>query len=114
MDIKTQRYLSKIGKEIGSNYYKGVIKKENLYAQREAAERIVASKSIPKEVRENIKKKIKAGAYDHTREFVDEKKAREIENAIDYKVRKAIERGDIPNPRKDRDRDKFMKKVWGK
>jgi len=114
MDIKTQRYLSKIGKEIGSSYYKGVIKKENLYAQREMAERIAVNKSLPKEFRDNVKKKIKAGGYDHIREVVDEKKAREIENAIDYRVRKAIERGDIPNPRKDSDRDKFIKKVWKK
>jgi len=113
MDIKTQRYLNRIGRELEDDYYKGLVKEEKLYAQRETAERLASNKSLPKEVREGIKRKIKAGEYDHTREVVDEKKAREIENAIDYRVRKAIERGDIPDPRKNKaDREAFMRKVW--
>jgi hypothetical protein len=105
--------LRRVGKEIGKGMKDSAIKKYNEMAEmKAAAESQKNNKKLPKWFREDVARRLDRGEYDKIVERVDPKKAREIEKAIDTKVKGYIKSGRLPDPKKAVKNDQFLKERY--
>src|SRR3990167_3407918 len=88
---------------------KKLFREENKFAQEKAKmEDVARNKRLPKAYRENAKRVLERGDLDRPQIVVDEKKSREYDKRVAYEVERAIRRGDLPEPKNDDQRRRFM------
>ena len=100
MDQRTQSVLTRIGKEAALKYRGMLIKKENTsqgdkervseYLERNRRDNKTDHKTVSA-----LQDLMAKGAFDHSTKSVNENVAREIEKETEFRVKRAIERGEI-------------------
>lgn len=115
MNSKIVKKISKISEEMPGEFRDKLMKKVDMTpAMKEVAERVMADKSIPKKKRDRVKNLYNDGHFTRQIEVVDEDVAKKAEKWMDNRIKKAIKDGELPDPKTDKETQKWIKKLWKK
>jgi hypothetical protein len=89
-----------------------LIKEEDVYEEeRDKMDKARRSGKFGKEMEDKMDKALGSETMYKKRQIIDPKIADEIEKIVDYRVKRAIRRGDIPDPKKDPKARQFLDKI---
>lgn len=110
-DHKTQRFLRNIGKTIPPELLRGaMVTKDPFSDQREKAVKAMHDPRTKPAEREFYRRQLQNNSY-QTHQVVDKKKEEEIDRFITTKVHGAIRRGEIQDPKTDKDTKQFIQRM---
>lgn len=115
MKKSVEKKLRAINKRVPQEWQDAVIKTQ--YVAPDLRNEILAVLAETPETDEEAKEQRRlqnmfdAGYYDAEESIVDEEIAKKIEEWVDAEVQKAIDAGEIPDPKKDDDVKKLVKKT---
>ena len=117
MTKETLRKLAKINDQVAKKYRHSFIRKEKPWEFEEDIVRMLLPMASPKEkymLEKAMDHPLMREKHDKVVERVNDETTKKMDEEVQWRIKEAIKKGELPDPKKDRSYHAFMRKIWGK